>query len=37
MGIAGDLALILVAAFLGGLVARRLGLPLIWATSWPVS
>jgi CPA2 family monovalent cation:H+ antiporter-2 len=29
MGIAGDLALILVAAFLGGLVARRLGLPLI--------
>ena len=29
MGIAGDIALILVAAFLGGLVARRLGLPLI--------
>lgn len=29
MGIAGDIALILVAAFLGGIVARRLGLPLI--------
>ena len=29
MGIAGDIALILVAAFLGGVVARRLGLPLI--------
>jgi monovalent cation:H+ antiporter-2, CPA2 family len=29
VGIAGDVALILVAAFLGGLVARRLGLPLI--------
>lgn len=29
MGIAGDIALILVAAFLGGLVAQRLGLPLI--------
>lgn len=29
MGIAGDIALILVAALLGGLVARRLGLPLI--------
>ncbi|HEX2182354.1 MAG TPA: cation:proton antiporter [Rubrobacteraceae bacterium] len=29
MGIAGDLALILVAALLGGLVARQLGLPLI--------
>jgi CPA2 family monovalent cation:H+ antiporter-2 len=29
LGIAGDIALILVAAFLGGLVARRLGLPLI--------
>jgi monovalent cation:H+ antiporter-2, CPA2 family len=29
VGIAGDIALILVAAFLGGLVARRLGLPLI--------
>ena len=28
MGIAGDIALILVAAFLGGVVARRLGLPL---------
>ncbi len=29
MGIAGDIALILVAAFLGGVVAQRLGLPLI--------
>src|SRR5215210_2668460 len=29
MGIAGDIALILVAAFLGGTVAQRLGLPLI--------
>ncbi len=29
MGIAGDIALILVAALLGGLVARRLGLPLV--------
>ncbi len=29
MGIAGDIALILVAAFLGGLVAQRLGLPLM--------
>ncbi|WP_207956110.1 cation:proton antiporter [Rubrobacter marinus] len=29
MGIAGDIALILVAAFLGGIVAQRLGLPLI--------
>src|ERR671933_556808 len=29
MGIAGDIALILVAAFLGGVIARRLGLPLI--------
>src|SRR5918997_3214052 len=29
MGIAGDIALILVAALLGGLVAQRLGLPLI--------
>ena len=29
MGIAGDIALILVAAFLGGVVARGLGLPLI--------
>ena len=29
MGIAGDIALILVAAFVGGLVAQRLGLPLI--------
>jgi CPA2 family monovalent cation:H+ antiporter-2 len=29
VGIAGDLALILVAALLGGLVARQLGLPLI--------
>ena len=29
MGIAGDIALILVAAFLGGIVAHRLGLPLI--------
>lgn len=29
MGIVGDIALILVAAFLGGLVAQRLGLPLI--------
>lgn len=29
MGIAGDIALILVAAFLGGLIAQRLGLPLI--------
>ena len=29
MGIAGDLALILVAAFLSGIVAQRLGLPLI--------
>jgi len=29
MGIAGDIALIIVAAFFGGLIARRLGLPLI--------
>ena len=29
MGIAGDIALILMAAFLGGVVAQRLGLPLI--------
>ena len=29
MGIAGDVALIMVAAFLGGIIARRLGLPLI--------
>jgi len=29
MGIAGDIALILIAAFLGGVVAQRLGLPLI--------
>src|SRR5215213_2186343 len=29
MGIAGDIALILVAALLGGIVARQLGLPLI--------
>jgi CPA2 family monovalent cation:H+ antiporter-2 len=29
VGIAGDIALILVAALLGGIVARRLGLPLI--------
>ena len=29
MGIAGDIALILVAALLGGIVASRLGLPLI--------
>lgn len=29
MGIAGDIALILVAALIGGLVAQRLGLPLI--------
>ena len=29
MGIAGDIALILVAALLGGVVARWLGLPLI--------
>jgi len=29
VGIAGDIALILVAALLGGVVARRLGLPLI--------
>jgi CPA2 family monovalent cation:H+ antiporter-2 len=29
VGIAGDIALILVAAFLGGVVAQRLGLPLI--------
>src|ERR687884_857693 len=29
MGIAGDIAIILVAALLGGLVAQRLGLPLI--------
>ncbi|MDN5697950.1 MAG: cation:proton antiporter, partial [Rubrobacter sp.] len=29
MGIAGDIALILVAAFFGGLIAQRLGLPLI--------
>jgi monovalent cation:H+ antiporter-2, CPA2 family len=29
VGIAGDIALILVAAFLGGIVAQRLGLPLI--------
>src|SRR5215207_4794384 len=31
MGIAGDIALILVAALLGGIVARRLGLPLTLA------
>lgn len=29
MGIAGDIALILIAAFVGGIIARRLGLPLI--------
>ncbi|MDQ3589316.1 MAG: cation:proton antiporter [Actinomycetota bacterium] len=29
MGIAGDIALILVAAFLGGIIAQRLGLPLM--------
>jgi len=29
MGIAGDIALILVAAFVGGAIARQLGLPLI--------
>lgn len=29
MGIAGDIALIMVAAFVGGIIARRLGLPLI--------
>jgi monovalent cation:H+ antiporter-2, CPA2 family len=29
MGIAGDIAIILVAALLGGLVAQRIGLPLI--------
>jgi len=29
MGIAGDIALVLVAAFVGGVIARRLGLPLI--------
>ena len=29
LGIAGDIALILVAAFVGGVVAQRLGLPLI--------
>ena len=29
MGIAGDIALIMVAAFIGGIIARRLGLPLI--------
>ena len=29
MGVAGDIALILVAAFIGGIVAQRLGLPLI--------
>jgi CPA2 family monovalent cation:H+ antiporter-2 len=29
VGIAGDIALILVAAFVGGVVAQRLGLPLI--------
>jgi monovalent cation:H+ antiporter-2, CPA2 family len=29
VGIAGDIALILVAALLGGLVAQRLGLPLV--------
>ena len=29
MGIAGDIALILVAAFAGGIIAQRLGLPLI--------
>ncbi|HZY65780.1 MAG TPA: cation:proton antiporter [Rubrobacteraceae bacterium] len=29
MGIAGDIALILVAAFIGGVVAQRFGLPLI--------
>jgi monovalent cation:H+ antiporter-2, CPA2 family len=29
MGIAGDIALILVAAFIGGVIAQRLGLPLI--------
>ncbi|MDQ3316949.1 MAG: cation:proton antiporter, partial [Actinomycetota bacterium] len=29
MGIAGDIALIVVAAFVGGIIARQLGLPLI--------
>ena len=29
MGIAGDIALILIAAFAGGVIAQRLGLPLI--------
>lgn len=29
MGIAGDIALIMIAAFVGGIIARRLGLPLI--------
>jgi CPA2 family monovalent cation:H+ antiporter-2 len=29
VGIAGDIALIMVAAFVGGIIARRLGLPLI--------
>ena len=29
MGIAGDIAIIMVAAFVGGIIARRLGLPLI--------
>ncbi|CAN5646253.1 hypothetical protein BH24ACT18_BH24ACT18_02150 [soil metagenome] len=29
MGIAGDIALIMVAAFVGGIIARQLGLPLI--------
>lgn len=29
MGIAGDIAIILVAAFAGGVIARWLGLPLI--------
>jgi len=29
VGIAGDIAIILVAAFLGGVIAQRLGLPLI--------
>ncbi|MGH3148243.1 MAG: cation:proton antiporter, partial [Rubrobacter sp.] len=29
MGIAGDIAIILVAAFVGGVIAQRLGLPLI--------
>ncbi len=29
MGIAGDIALILIAAFVGGIIARRLGVPLI--------